>query len=194
MNYEELSDKLIESMNLDKQPVAIKVYEKEEDVKDILPKYDGQARHCQLTFEVASTEKSFYATAEEINCPNGQLALGLVEDEIDIIPQVPPLKEAYAYAPLKDATFEPDVIIMYAMPVQALKIAQLYRVAFNKRFEANFNGVASLCADAVALPYKTGESNMTLGCMGSRKFSDIKDEEMVLGITLNDAEEMMKRA
>ena len=33
---------------------------------------------------------------------------------------------------------------------------------------------------------------MTLGCMGSRKFSDIKDEEMVIGLTLADAEKIME--
>lgn len=194
MDYNELSEKLVQTLTLDKEPVAIKVYDKVDDVKDLLPKYDGQARHCTMTFDVASNGKSFYATADEIDCPNGQISLGLIDKTIETMPQIPPVIEALGYAPLKDATFTPDVIIIYAMPVQALKIAQLYRVALNKRFEANFNGVASLCADAVSIPYNTKESNMTLGCRGSRKFSGIKDEEMVLGITLPDLEAMMEKA
>lgn len=194
MDYNELSEKLVQTLNLDKEPVAIKIYGNVDDVKDVLPKYDGQARHCTITYEIATTGKSCYATADEMNCPNGQLALGLVDQRIESIPQIIPLKEAIAYSPLKDAEFEPDTIIIYVMPVQALKIAQLYRVSFNKRFEANFNGVASLCADAVAIPYNTGKSNMTLGCRGSRKFSDIKDEEMVMALKLSDLEVMMEKA
>lgn len=194
MDYNQLSEKLIETLNLDKEPVAIKVYDNVDDVKDILPKYDGKARHCTITFEIAATGKSCYATADEINCPNGQIALGLVDQRTEAIPQITPLIEALGYAPLKNAVFEPDVIIIYVTPVQALKIAQLYRVAFNKRFEANFSGVASLCADAVSIPYNTNKSNMTLGCRGSRNFSDIKDEEMVLALKLYDLEVMMEKA
>ncbi|MBQ6444469.1 MAG: DUF169 domain-containing protein [Methanosphaera sp.] len=192
MNNNELSQKLNEQVGMEKEPVAIKVYDDAACAEAELTKYDGQARHCQLTFESSTEGKSFYATANEMNCPNGALALGFTDKQVDAFPQIPPIKQALGYAPLKDATFEPDVIIIYATPVQALKIAKLYKATFKKRFEANFNGTASLCADAVSSPYVSGQSNMTLGCTGSRKFSDIKDEEMVIGLTYADAVDMLQ--
>lgn len=188
MDYKELSDKIIDFLEIEKEPVAIKIYNNEEDAKKDLPKYDGQAKHCQLVSNVAIEKESYYATVEEINCPNGQLALGLVDKTIDVLPQIPPVIAAVGYAPLCNVEFTPDVILIYAMPSQAYKVAQLFKTKLNKRFEANFNGTASLCADAVSIPYAKGQSNMTLGCMGSRKFSDIKDEEMVIGLTMSDAE------
>ncbi|MBQ6218669.1 MAG: DUF169 domain-containing protein [Methanosphaera sp.] len=188
MDYKELSQKLTASIQMEKEPVAIKVYDSEEEAKKELPKYDGEAKHCQLVSDATTKKQSFYATVNEINCPNGQLALGLTDKIVDVLPQIPPLKVAFGYAPLSEATFTPDIIIIYAMPSQAFKVAQLFKTKLKTRFEANFNGTASLCADAVSVPYTTGKSNMTLGCMGSRKFSDIKDEELVIGLTLKDAE------
>ena len=188
MDCKELSEKIREFVQMEKEPVAIKIYDNEEDAKDELPKYDGQAKHCQLVSDASTKKESYYATVNEINCPNGQLALGLTEKTVDVVPQIPPVKAAVGYAPLCDAEFTPDVIIIYAMPSQAFKVAQLFKTKLKTRFEANFNGTASLCADAVSYPFISGKSNMTLGCMGSRKFSDIKDEEMVVGLTLSDAE------
>ncbi len=188
MDCKELSDKIREFVQMEKEPVAIKIYDNEEDAKKELPKYEGQAKHCQLVSDASTKKESYYATVNEINCPNGQLALGLTEKIVDALPQIPPVKAAVGYAPLCDAEFTPDVIIIYAMPSQAFKVAQLFKTKLKTRFEANFNGTASLCADAVSYPFISGKSNMTLGCMGSRKFSDIKDEEMVIGLTLSDAE------
>lgn len=188
MDCKELSEKIREFVQMEKEPVAIKIYDNEEDAKEELPKYDGQAKHCQLVSDASTKKESYYATVNEINCPNGQLALGLIEKTVDALPQIPPVKAAIGYAPLCDAEFTPDVIIIYAMPSQAFKVAQLFKTKLKTRFEANFNGTASLCADAVSYPFISGKSNMTLGCMGSRKFSDIKDEEMVVGLTLSDAE------
>lgn len=190
MSYKELSEKLREKIQMKNEPVAIKVYDNIEDVDKNLQKYDGEARHCKLVYDVSTKKESYYATVDEINCPNGILTLGLTDKTTDALPQIPPLKKALGYAPLDEATFEPDVIIIYALPAEALHVAQLFKTKLKTRFEANFNGTASLCADAVSIPYVSGKSNMTLGCLGSRKFSDIKDEEMVIGLTLADAEKI----
>lgn len=192
MDCKELSQKLNELIKMEKEPVAIKIYADADEAKEELPKYDGQARHCQLVHDASVKKESFYVTVDEQKCPNGNAALGLVDKELPNIPQIPALKEAVGYAPLSEATFTPDVVVIYATPVQALTVAQFYRTATKKRFEADFNGTASLCADVVAEPFLTNESNMSLGCNGSRSYSDIKDEEMVIGLTLADAEAVVK--
>ncbi len=192
MDYKFLSEAIHEFLKMEKEPVAIKVYDNEEDAKKELPKFNGQAKHCQLVSDASTKKESYYGTVEEINCPNGQLTLGLIDKTVDVLPQIPPIKAAIGYAPLCDVKFTPDVIIIYAMPSQAFKIAQLFKTKLKTRFVANYNGTASLCADAVSYPYVEGKSNMTLGCMGSRKASDIKDEEMVIALTLSDAKALFE--
>jgi uncharacterized protein (DUF169 family) len=49
------------------------------------------------------------------------------------------------------------------------------------RIHAEFSGIQSVCSDATAQTYLTGRPNFSLGCDGSRKFSGIADDEMVMG-------------
>jgi uncharacterized protein (DUF169 family) len=50
------------------------------------------------------------------------------------------------------------------------------------RIHASFSGIQSVCSDSVAQTVLTGKPNFSLGCDGSRKFSGIADDEMVMGL------------
>jgi uncharacterized protein (DUF169 family) len=50
------------------------------------------------------------------------------------------------------------------------------------RVEADFSGIQSICADAVAGPFTRKRPNFTMGCSGSRKFAGIKPEEVIVGM------------
>ena len=63
-----------------------------------------------------------------------------------------------------------------------LKLAQSVLCKRGGRIEANFAGIQSVCADTTAQTYLNGRVNFSLGCDGSRKFSGIAEEEMVMGI------------
>jgi uncharacterized protein (DUF169 family) len=62
-----------------------------------------------------------------------------------------------------------------------LKLAQSSLFRMGGRVRAGFSGIQSVCSDAVAMPFLTGRPNFSLGCDGSRKFSGIADDEMVMG-------------
>jgi uncharacterized protein (DUF169 family) len=52
------------------------------------------------------------------------------------------------------------------------------------------------CADTTILPYKTGIPNLSLGCYGCRKSTDIAPEEMLLGFkadTLDRTVEILEK-
>jgi hypothetical protein len=53
------------------------------------------------------------------------------------------------------------------------------------------SGIPSVCSDAVAKVYLTGKPNFSLGCDGSRKFSGINDDEMVMGFPAEMLPEMV---
>jgi uncharacterized protein (DUF169 family) len=62
-----------------------------------------------------------------------------------------------------------------------LKLAQSSMFRIGGRIHAEFSGIQSVCSDAVAQTYLSGKPNFSLGCDGSRKFSGIADDEMVMG-------------
>jgi uncharacterized protein (DUF169 family) len=203
--YDWISDKLKEHLKLNKSPVAIKFVLREEDIPEGIKKLENGARHCELV-QKASQGEIFYTTAEEQTCKGGASALGLVEAPekvktgemyqslgrfssmgsakrtIDEIPKIENMMYALVYAPLEDAKFDPDVIVIICNPAQAMILAQAMVYTLGGRVEADFSGIQSICADAVAGPFTRKRPNITLGCSGSRKFAEIQPEEVIVGL------------
>ncbi|MEG3224326.1 MAG: hypothetical protein BME94_02060 [Methanobacteriales archaeon Met13] len=204
--YEIISQKLKDEIGLKKSPVAIKFILREKDLPEGLPKITDNIRHCEMV-QKASQGESFYATAEEQLCKGGAAALGLMETPekiktgefyqelgrfsgigaawktMDAVPKIDNMMYALAYAPLEVANFDPDVIVIIANPAQAMKLSQALVYTMGGRVEADFAGIQSICADAVAGPFLTRRPNITLGCSGSRKFADIKEDKVIVGLT-----------
>jgi len=93
-----------------------------------------------------------------------------------------PVTYATVYAPLDKTPFDPHVVILFAQPISMLKLAQASLYDLGGRLFSEFAGIQSVCADTGAYPYMTGKVNFSLGCDGSRKFSGIDDDLMVMGI------------
>ena len=203
--YEELSLKIQNKLGLKKSPVAIKLVLKENDIPDGIPKIEEDMRHCEMVQKAAQGD-TFYATAEQQACKGGAGALGLMEPPekvksgemyyslgrfsslgsakrtVDAIPKIDPIMKAIVYAPLETAPFDPDVVVIICNPKQAMQLAQAMVYTLGGRFEADFAGIQSICGDAVAGPYTTKRPNITLGCSGSRKFADIKPDDVIVGM------------
>ncbi len=203
--YSLVSDKIKEHLSLSKSPVAIKFVLREEDIPEGIKKLEKGARHCELV-QKASQGEIFYTTEEEQTCKGGASALGLMEAPekvktgemyqslgrfsstgsakrtVDEIPKIEPMMYALIYAPLEDAEFDPDVIVIICNPAQAMKLAQAMVYTLGGRVEADFSGIQSVCADAVAGPFTRKRPNITLGCSGSRKYADIQPDEVIVGL------------
>jgi uncharacterized protein (DUF169 family) len=198
-----------DKLELDSEPVAIKFVLNESEIPENIPKIEESARHCEMV-KKASHGETFYATKDEQMCKGGSGALGLedlppkvasgekyvtlgrfkdiksAKATIDAIPMMEERNYALLYAPLETATFEPDVVVIFAKPVQAMKVSQAIIYEVDNRVTADFAGIQSICGDAVAEPVSTGKTNITLGCSGSRKFAKIKDEEVAVGINIKN--------
>ncbi len=204
--YDWISNKIKEHLDLKKSPVAVKFVLRKEDIPEGIEKISDGARHCELV-QKASKGEIFYATAEEQTCKGGAAALGLMEAPekvktgemyhglgrfsslgsskrtMEEIPKIEPIMYALIYSPLEKATFDPDVIVVICNPAQALKLAQAMVYTLGGRVEADFAGIQSICADAVAGPFTRRRPNITLGCSGSRKFAEIQPDEVIVGMT-----------
>jgi len=203
--YDWVSDKIKEHLGLTKSPVAVKFVLREEDIPESINKIENGIRHCEMV-QKASQGEIFYATGEEQACKGGAAALGLVEPPekvktgemyqslgrfsslgsarrtMEDVPKIDNIIYALIYSPLEKASFDPDVIVVICNPAQALKLAQAIVYTLGGRVEADFAGIQSICADAVAGPFTRKRPNITLGCSGSRKFAEIQPDEVIVGM------------
>ncbi|MCX6692092.1 MAG: DUF169 domain-containing protein [Methanoregula sp.] len=207
INYAEASETLKKVLGLNGSPVAIKFATSNEEIPSGMEELDKTIRHCMMV-SIARTEgKTFYATVGKHECNGGAWALGLKELTPTLktgefyfklgkfassaackrtIDKVSHLNfgDTYAtlYAPLEKTPFTPQIIIIIANPRGMLKLAQSSLFRLGGRIYAEFSGIQSVCSDATAQTYLTGRPNFSLGCDGSRKFSGIGDDEMVMGL------------
>jgi len=214
-SYEELSTKLKTILGLKGSPVAIKLVASRDEIPAGVPELKEKVRHCEMVQKARSGDV-FYATKEQHACAGGAGALGVAETPekirsgefyfglgrfktlesakktMEAVPRTNKHFAASVYAPLEKASFKPDVVVIIGNPKQLLKIAQSNIYEKGGRNIAGFSGIQSICADAVAQPYNTGEMNATFGCDGSRKFAKISDEELIVGIPAAKLESLVE--
>jgi uncharacterized protein (DUF169 family) len=206
VNYAEASESLRKLLGLKGSPVAIRFATSREDIPAGMEELDKTIRHCSMVNLARNEGKIFYATSGKHECNGGAWALGFREITPTLksgdfyfklgkydsaaackrtIDRVPHLGsgDTYAtlYAPLEKTSFTPHVVMMVTTPRNMLKLAQSSLFRLGGRIHAEFSGIQSVCADATAQTYLTGQPNFSLGCDGSRKFSGIADDEMVMG-------------
>ncbi|GAB4312801.1 MAG: DUF169 domain-containing protein [Methanobacteriaceae archaeon] len=203
--YDVISKKIKENIGLEKSPVAIKLVLRKEDIPEGIEEIDSKMRHCEMV-QKASQGDSFYALSDDQMCKGGAAAIGAEEAPeklktgefyydlgrfsslgsakrtLDAIPKIDMRTYATVYSPLEKANFDPDVILVICNPKQAMMLAQALVYTLGGRVEADFSGIQSICADAVAGPYMRKQANITLGCSGSRQYADIKDDEVIVGL------------
>ena len=207
INYAEASETLKKVLGLNGSPVAIKFATSKEEIPSGMEELDKTIRHCMMVSIARKEGKAFYATVGKHECNGGAWALGLKELTPTLktgefyfklgkfassaackrtIDKVSHLNfgDTYAtlYAPLEKTPFTPQIIIIIANPRGMLKLAQSSLFRLGGRISAGFSGIQSVCSDATAQTYLTGRPNFSLGCDGSRKFSGIADDEMVMGL------------
>ncbi|MCL2116049.1 MAG: DUF169 domain-containing protein [Methanobrevibacter sp.] len=204
-NNEYFAKNFKKELNLKNSPVAIKFILKKENIPEDIAKINNKLRHCEMV-KIASEGEIFYASSDEQLCKGGSSALGLEElpekiksgefyyelgrfksigsakRTLDKIPKIDLNSYGIIYSPLELADFQPDVVVILANPQQAMKLSQAIVYTLGGRVEADFSGIQSVCADAVAGPFINQRPNISLGCTGSRKYAEINDEELIIGL------------
>lgn len=201
-------------IKLDAKPVAMKLLKTQEDLPEGYDLIDEKIRHCEMVRKASLGEK-FYSTIEEQLCLGGAGAIGLRDmpeklangekyyslgrfQDLDTAKNltsklsiVEDIHWGIIYAPLNEADFEADVVEIITEPVGGMKLAQSIVYKTGEKITPSFAGIQSLCGDAFANPYIEKGVNFTLGCDGSRKAADIKDNEMTVGISADKLEEVI---
>jgi len=213
----ENAKKLMDLLGLDKPLVAVKLAKSQDEIPEGYEALAEEKRHCEMIQMARLERKKLYATADKHLCKGGAYAIGVFKnppeplatgklyvklgnykDEegakktVDAIPKVEDDIYASVYAPLDETDFIPDSIVFISLPKHALRLAQAVLYHNGGRFQADFAGIQSLCADAVAAVYTRKASNLTLGCNGSRKYAGIKPEEVVVAFPVEKLKDIVE--
>ncbi len=206
-DYAALSESLKALLGLQGSPVAFRFAHTKEEIPEGMAEAPETLRHCKMIAMARHEGAVFFAPAEKHLCNGGAWALGLrplteslqtgdfyfklgkfssraaCRRTIDRIPHLSS-GETFAtlYAPLEATPFVPEIVLLVTTPLAMLKLAQASLYEVGGRQTANFAGIQSVCSDATAQTFLSGQVNFSLGCDGSRKFSGIEENEMVMGI------------
>ncbi len=213
---EEMSKVLVESLGLKYEPVAVTLIKKGDKIPEGYAMPEKPIRHCQAIMKARHGE-SLAVPPEMQACHVGASALGLVplppkvecgefhhnmgmyesEEAAKKTLQVRPALEtgsvaAIAVSPLSKARIKPDVVVVTGTPEQVfwlLPAATTFTVG--GRITVEMAAIQASCVDSTLTPYLTGNLNISLGCFGCRKTTDIAPEHMLVGIPMSKMPEIV---
>jgi len=202
MDNTKINQEITSALGLDIPPIAMAfVDDPPQGVESIEGEFPS---FC--TFWRIAEEKSFYAPADKhFNCPIGSMVLGfdmpkevqeqlggmvkkmcecsyLSEDEPAHIPTLKEKKAGVVYGPLKDFPVDPQLVLMWLKPSQAMIFNEVLGCC---KWSDSMPSMALGRPACAVIPTTLNDSpfGMSLGCAGMRTFTEISDEH-ILG-TLN---------
>ncbi len=187
----QFGDELEASLVLRTSPIAVKMLEREEDIpkEAFRPRRDGgyHIAQCQA-FGMSRRERKTVAMLKEDHwCPTALMAYGIVEKPASTGAWVESFMsfETGKYigiltAPLKSATFVPDVTLVYLNPAQLRGV--LLPIMFGGQPQVTTNLFLPSCGHAVVDPIKTGNYCVVLPDPGEYQRALAAEEEMILAI------------
>lgn len=213
VDYAKCSEKLVSILGLKNEPVAVKLYKKGEPLPTEYPLPEKNIRHCQSIMRARKGE-CLLVPANKHACPVGGSALGLMptpekvvqgtfhytlgmydseeaaRHTIEVRPALEPESiGATLVCPLSKTKYEPDVIVVVGTPEQIywlMPAAATYMEG--GRVNISTASFQASCADSTILPFTTGAPNISMGCYGCRKATDIAPEEMLMGLPASSLE------
>jgi uncharacterized protein (DUF169 family) len=217
MNNAEMSKVFMESLGLQTEPVAITLIKKGKPLPEGYQLPEKPIRHCQAIMRARKGEM-LVVPADKQACPVGASALGIVPipekvktgefhynlgmyETVDAAAKTisarphlePMINDATALAPLSKATLEPDVVVIVGVPEQIYWIIPAASTfSMGGRITVETASFQATCADSTIVPIMSGKVNISLGCFGCRKATDIKPEEMLVGIPKQKLPELVK--
>jgi len=198
--FNKYGDELETSLLLRTSPVAVKMLEKEADIpkEAFRPKRDGgyHIAQCQA-FGMSRREGKTVAMLKEDHwCPTALMAYGIVEkpDSMAMFGESFLSFEVGKFigvltAPLKNAVFMPDVVLIYLNPAQLRGL--LLPMMFGGSPKVSGHFFLPSCAHSVVDPMKTGNYCVVLPDPGEYQRALTLEEEMIFAIPRDKMQGLM---
>ncbi|MFC1961897.1 DUF169 domain-containing protein [Chloroflexota bacterium] len=203
--WAEKMSKLDKAYHLRTLPVAVKLFEKAEDLEKIegLKKMRVEQTICQRISAVRMFGFATSVTAKDTppwcsyiiglceidpDTENGWLTTDVwcetqedAKKRQDYFPMIPPKFEAAVFAPVEQEVVEPDVILIYGDSLQITMMLSALCYKDYERFEFIFTGGSS-CAVSIARTYLTDKPQLSLPDFGERRYGHAQADELTIGL------------
>lgn len=205
--FKELDEKINKYLRLETYPIAIKLIENEEDLKEIkfLKKPDKQLALCQIFSYSRYYGWTMSCTKDDNLCPLAEIAIGF-EEPHDLFKEgaffvgryneskeaakktastMPFIEKgkfsAIVSGALNRVEYEPDLIMIWGNSAQIMRIIQgdLWKEGGRVTLSTFCDGV---CADTIAEAYNTKKLQIAFPCLGDRRFGLAKDSDLIATI------------
>lgn len=201
-------DRFYCALDLDRRAVGVKLLKNQSDYDKLEAiELKKPINYCQMVRAASSgnrikaTNKNFLCrsaprvlgleSAEKFNDHGANWArLGLYKDaELSAKVRedlVYATEEQYGVllAPIEEFEQEPDVILVITNPYNCMRIVQGYANLYGMPKNFNLIGNQGICLETTGRPYILKDMNISLLCIGTRHRSGWKDEEMSVGIPI----------
>ncbi len=215
MSNRDMATRLKDSLRLRHEPVAIKLIKEGEEPPEGYSVPEKQMSHCQSVMAARKGEK-LLLPADAHSCKNGASALGMAavpektasgefyhgagmfesddaaKSMIDKRSSVPYKVTHTIVAPLKDADFVPDVVVLADIPERIYWLVPMSVYQEGGRVDFNTAPYNACCVDVTARPLLSDSINISLGCFGCRKRTELQSDEMLAGIPFSRMPKMME--
>jgi uncharacterized protein (DUF169 family) len=192
---------LTQLLGLRARPVAVKFLD---SPPHGVPRIEEPAPAGCTYWKYASLGRTFYTEApDHYNCPIGAYTHGveLSEDQaqelkgligtmvglsyIDPseVPKIPHRQQqlrVVLYAPLANANFEPDAVLVSGSPKQLMLLAEAARAA---GVDSETSMVGRPTCAAIPEVMQSGKTATNLGCIGNRVYTELPDDELYFVIS-----------
>ena len=199
------AERLKTVLKLRHEPVACKLIKEGEQFPAGVARPEAQLTHCQAVFRAKEGE-CFALTAEDEGCHVGAAVLGMMAtpdkvasgefhggmgmfDSVEAAKKMIDARYMVDYktigevvCPLKKADFVPDVVVLVDIPERIYWIVPLSTADGGGRMAFSTSPFQCACEDVTAVPMVTGAPNVSLGCFGCRKKTDMAADELACGI------------
>jgi len=201
MPFDHLIAQLKNDIGLELEPIALRRVEAPPAGVEVLTAEAPSA----CTFWRKAEEGVFFATKEaHMGCPIGAMVMGfdlpkekenelmelvdemctlsyLKEEEIPNIPKLSDSHSGILYGPLKRFPLEPELVILWATPAQAMLLQEAAgEITWSLEAQTGLFG-----RPACAVLPKSLERNrpaVSMGCTGMRTFTEVAEDRMLLSI------------
>jgi uncharacterized protein (DUF169 family) len=211
MNLTTQAKQLQELLGLKWPPISVTF---REDAPTGIPRISESAPSGCTYWKLAAEGQVFYTEASDhFGCPVGaythgvslpaeqdkelegmiETMVGLNYLKMEEVPSIPHREDPFGvviYAPLANASLEPDVVIVRGNAKQMMLLSE----AMNAAGLGTSNGIMGrpTCAMIPAV-MKTQQSAMSLGCIGNRVYNGLEDTEMYFGIQATGVNDFLKK-
>lgn len=191
--YNKYGEELERALLLKTHPIAVKMLKSEAEIPEgaLRPKRDRgiHLAQCQA-FSMSRRQGMTVAMLKEDHwCWAPLLAYGLVEDPhdafVDAHTSFPRFEEGkyigMVTAPLKSASFEPDMVLIYSNTAQLRDMIMVPKFQDNKLVESVFDPIDS-CVYSVVPVIEDGEYRITLPDPGEASRAFAGDDEIIFSV------------